>query len=248
MAETPVPKSQVPGLRCGMAKLCHFRITIPVHRVPIGAAPLVVGGTVAPVLGVAAGLKPQFLSSLVPLLLPTTTSVTSTGDQGGDQGYPRAHRPPQGATFMVPANSGGVPEDATRGQTRGTNHMDRLCLPWHFATGLGMPIPSKGNHDDRGPNGRPGLRGFARPSPVDVCLIQLTYEILAAETSCARCGAALGRGLRAVPPDVFYLQAWRLLPVTKCTGWRRHAYVAAARESSKDPLFGPFHPNLSHVR
>jgi hypothetical protein len=69
--------------------------------------------------------------------------------------------------------------------------MDWLYDPWHFVTALGIPAPPKITRAERRPNGRLEAWGPARPSPVDMCLVHLTYEVLATETSCSNIGGSI---------------------------------------------------------
>ena len=83
-----------------------------------------------------------------------------------------------------------------------------------------------------------------RPGAVDLWLIHLIYEVIAAESTCVKCGASLGRRLRLVPPFVDSpLLDWRVLVVTRCEGWRRHRHVANVVEGSKSLLFGRLSPD-----
>ncbi len=82
--------------------------------------------------------------------------------------------------------------------------------------------------------------GGAHFSAIEMWLVRLAYEDMAAKSSCKKCGAPLGRELRFVPPDEYDPPWWRLLVVTRCSGWRRHRHSAGVAEASKDLLFGPF--------
>ncbi len=121
-------------------------------------------------------------------------------------------------------------------------------LSWHFTSALGVPAPARGNQGGGPLTGPPGDGANARPTAVDLCVIQLIYEVLAAESSCATCDAPLGRALHVAPSEVASPQSWHVLVLTQCTGWRRHGYVATAKGASKDLLFGPFYPNFSRLR
>lgn len=79
------------------------------------------------------------------------------------------------------------------------------------------------------------------PSLHELELIQILGETLAGRTYCERCGMALGRGLSLMPSSPPSAAAgWRLLIVTRCRGWRRHAYVAEVVDLADDLRIGQF--------
>jgi|RhiMetdeSRZDD1v2_1073273.scaffolds.fasta_scaffold1280029_1 hypothetical protein len=79
----------------------------------------------------------------------------------------------------------------------------------------------------------------ASEQSVEVRLIELAYRVIASESRCARCGAALERVQLATPsaPDH---PPRTVSIVTTCSGWRRHVHVANADEVSNDLKLGPF--------
>jgi hypothetical protein len=80
------------------------------------------------------------------------------------------------------------------------------------------------------------------PSLHELEVIQILGETLAGRTYCDRCGMALGRGL-ALMPSVLppaAAESWRLLIVTRCRGWRRHAYMAEVVDQANDLRIGQF--------
>lgn len=90
---------------------------------------------------------------------------------------------------------------------------------------------------------RAGFWGSEQPSAVDVWLIKLVYDFVAAEAACSRCGARLGHRLRVVPSPTHGLPPrWRVSVVTRCRGWRRHGYIANVARPSHDVVLGSFHP------
>jgi hypothetical protein len=78
--------------------------------------------------------------------------------------------------------------------------------------------------------------GAARLSAVDLWLVQVAYEVVAAESMCTRCDSLLGDRISLVPADF----PSDLVSVTvRCRGWRRHLHRATVRESANDLLLGP---------
>ncbi|ROO87768.1 hypothetical protein EDD29_5404 [Actinocorallia herbida] len=63
-------------------------------------------------------------------------------------------------------------------------------------------------------------------------LIEVVYGVIAAETSCARCGAPLG------PPRV-RKRAWPLRVTARCSGPRRHRHRADVLRTSEGLRTGP---------
>lgn len=75
------------------------------------------------------------------------------------------------------------------------------------------------------------------PTLHELDLIQILGETMAARTYCERCGMALGRGLSLMPsspPSAAAGGTWRLLVLTRCRGWRRHAYMAEVIDLADD--------------
>ena len=82
------------------------------------------------------------------------------------------------------------------------------------------------------------------PTEVDLWLIRCIYEVIAAETTCRKCGSLLGLRLHVMAPLVDRpLLHWRVSVVTRCAGWRHHRHVADVVEGSKSLLFGPLCPS-----
>jgi hypothetical protein len=122
-------------------------------------------------------------------------------------------------------------------------------MDWLFSNGWSesaLGHPSAQQHQDygQGPWGADtvtgGRGGF---SAIELWLVRLAYEDMAAELGCKKCKAHLGRELHFVPPGDFDPPWWRLMVVTRCSGWRRHRHVAGVTEAAKNLLFGRFEPN-----
>lgn len=73
----------------------------------------------------------------------------------------------------------------------------------------------------------------AEPGRDDLWLAQIMYEFVAGRTRCAKCGAALGRGIHPMIGT-----PWRIVVVTRCSGWRRHRHTAVVTEASDGLNFG----------
>lgn len=84
--------------------------------------------------------------------------------------------------------------------------------------------------------------GHAQPTAGDIWLIRLTYAVMATESSCAKCGAPLGRGLHVAQVMSHAPSEWCVSVETRCRGWRRHHHSAKVTEASDDLLLGPFSP------
>jgi hypothetical protein len=88
---------------------------------------------------------------------------------------------------------------------------------------------------------RPPFWGPQEPSALDASLLQIVYESIAAETTCSRCRARLGRRLRVeVWPTLLGSALWRVAVRTRCRGWRRHRHTASVGRESNDLVLGPF--------
>jgi len=115
--------------------------------------------------------------------------------------------------------------------------MEWLTLPALWGAPAGLLDMWSGYFDQR--QQQPGSRA---PSELDLALIETLYEVIAATTYCIRCGSTLGRNLRVVPSarPVSAPDSWRLLVVTRCRGWLRHAYSADVTEVGQDLRMGMF--------
>ncbi|MEV6965899.1 hypothetical protein AB0M47_12365 [Hamadaea sp. NPDC051192] len=82
----------------------------------------------------------------------------------------------------------------------------------------------------------------AAPTESEAELVEVLAQALADSTVCRRCGACLGRRVRLIPgsPSGVTPDAWRLLIVARCRGWRRHPYIAEVVAGRWDLRFGPF--------
>ena len=107
----------------------------------------------------------------------------------------------------------------------------------------GLSDSSREIHDDDAGLSQAGFWGSEPPSAVDRWLIKFVYEFIAAEASCSRCGAPLGRGLRVVSsPAVGHPPLWRVSVVTRCRRWRRHGHIANVARPSDDVVLGSYCP------
>ena len=118
--------------------------------------------------------------------------------------------------------------------------MEWLTLPALWGVPAGLLDVWSGYYDQR--QERPGAPTAALPTELDLSLIEAIYEAIAATTYCIRCGSALGRGLRIMPSSrpVTTPDTWRLLVLTRCRGWLRHAYSAEVTEVARDLRMGQF--------
>jgi hypothetical protein len=96
--------------------------------------------------------------------------------------------------------------------------IDGTADPWHWMDGPAAPV-----------------------SRLDLWLIHLTYDFATAESTCTRCGSALGRGIRVVPSSTDDPPGWTVSVETRCSGWRRHRHVATVDGSPDDLVLGPLH-------
>jgi hypothetical protein len=77
----------------------------------------------------------------------------------------------------------------------------------------------------------------ARPSAAELLVIELTYEAIAGQSCCTKCGAPLNRPLRLIS-DRTPLTHWRVVVATRCSGWKRHRHSALVTDTSRDLLLG----------
>lgn len=75
------------------------------------------------------------------------------------------------------------------------------------------------------------------PDATDLFLTRLTYEFMAAETTCSGCHARLGRGLYLLVVPGGPSLAWRIDVVARCHGWRRHRYATSVTQSAAGLYF-----------
>jgi len=81
--------------------------------------------------------------------------------------------------------------------------------------------------------------GSAEPSPDELWLVELAYEVGLVTTFCKRCGSGLGPRVRvATWPTVFGPVRWRVSAATRCQGWRRHRHTAIIGRTSTDVVLG----------
>lgn len=118
--------------------------------------------------------------------------------------------------------------------------MDWMLSPWMHWMDLGAsPDPVRRGHGEAGTTAPVGPGQHRELTALDLWLIHLAYEVVAAESACARCGAPLGRKIRVVPWATDRPPSWTVSIVTRCSGWRRHRHVAAVDDGSNALLLGP---------
>lgn len=118
--------------------------------------------------------------------------------------------------------------------------MEGHFLDWWWGGAGQAPGPSAPNYGRELCRTSTVMVERACVSAIEMWLIRLAYEDMVRELSCRKCGAPLGRQLRFVRPADCNPPSWRVLAVTRCSGWRRHRYIARVSESSKDLFFGLF--------
>jgi hypothetical protein len=76
---------------------------------------------------------------------------------------------------------------------------------WEFRSALGGPsgCPYQGYDEERRTTGVT-LGGRADLSAVEMWVLRLSYEVLAAQLNCGRCGSRLGRKLLTLLPSADY--------------------------------------------
>ena len=119
--------------------------------------------------------------------------------------------------------------------------MDWLFQPWGVQAPFGGSYdPLSWTHDEDLLSLLAGLGGRAQPTPLDMWLIELTYTVVAEQSSCGKCDAQLGRriSVRPSPPGS---SSWQATVAIRCRGWRRHRHLAEVAEVSKDLRLGPLH-------
>lgn len=85
-------------------------------------------------------------------------------------------------------------------------------------------------------------RPVAVPDELDFELVEIVCDVIATETSCARCRALLGRAIVAALVQGPSTDNWSLDVVTVCRGRRRHLHQArVSAEPDGDLVFGDFH-------
>ena len=114
-------------------------------------------------------------------------------------------------------------------------------LPLYWST-IPIPIsstsPSWGGHHM--PDQQPTLDADrAEPTACDLELVRVVYEILAAHSACARCGAALNPAIEVGLARRWFTRA-RIVVIMHCQGPSTHRQTAKAIVERGDGLrFGP---------
>jgi hypothetical protein len=84
----------------------------------------------------------------------------------------------------------------------------------------------------------------ATPTEIDMWITRQAYEFAAANDTCGKCGAGLGRRLSLVTihdrsdPERSDSR-WRIGVAARCRGWRRHRHTALVTESRGGLRFSP---------
>jgi hypothetical protein len=118
--------------------------------------------------------------------------------------------------------------------------MEWLMPGWVYWLAVGTgPAPPIWAHDEVTPTARTDGERRRELTVLDLALIQLVYGVVAAESTCSRCGAPLGSALR-VMHSALDNTPWTVSIVARCSGWRRHRHIAVVDETANDLVLGPF--------
>ncbi|MCP2323243.1 hypothetical protein HDA40_001750 [Hamadaea flava] len=106
--------------------------------------------------------------------------------------------------------------------------MDWVATPWTFwRSDATSPSPLEDTH-------------------LDLTLIHIAYDVIAAESRCQRCSAGLGRRLRIMRSSDDFDPYWAAVVAVRCRGWRRHPHIAVVEEDTDGVSIGPFHGRGRH--
>jgi hypothetical protein len=120
--------------------------------------------------------------------------------------------------------------------------MEWLMPSWlYWWTPGGPPAMWGWTHDEAVPASRVIARQRHNFTTLDLCLIQVAYEVIAAESNCTRCGAPLDRRPRIMPSAADHPPSWNVSIATRCRGWKRHRHIATVDDASTDLVLGRFH-------
>jgi hypothetical protein len=118
--------------------------------------------------------------------------------------------------------------------------MNWLPAGWMYWLALASsPAPWDGDHYEAVPIPRTNFGQVPDVGAINLWLIGITYEFVAAHSRCIRCGAPLGRGLQIIRSDAVHLP-YTVSIVTRCRSWQRHSHVATVVETSNDLILGAF--------
>jgi hypothetical protein len=115
-------------------------------------------------------------------------------------------------------------------------------MPWEWRDAFGGPVdsPVGGRPEDLS---RVNREPLPLPPDLDRWLITLTYRVIAAGSSCQKCGAGFTPRVRVVPSSGDTQGLCYLLVVAKCRGWKRHISVASvAVKTGQDTPLEPLRP------
>ena len=118
--------------------------------------------------------------------------------------------------------------------------MEWLPALWMYWLAFGSsPAPWDRGHNKAAPASRTTFGPVPDLTAINLRLIELTYQFVAAHSHCIRCGNPLGHALRVIHSDAEH-SPWTASIVTSCRGWRRHRHIATAVEATNDLALGPF--------
>jgi hypothetical protein len=119
--------------------------------------------------------------------------------------------------------------------------MDWLLWPWGIQSSLRWEgEPPSWAHNENEPRSPGALPRGAKPTPLDMWLIELTYTVVAGESWCVKCGADLGRRI-SVRRSSCRDSSWQTTVAIRCSGWKRHRHLAEVVEGSNGLSLGPLH-------
>lgn len=108
-------------------------------------------------------------------------------------------------------------------------------MEWYFSSWMFTAAVFGGTDIPFGPQGGvpPAAEqsDYPRPTSAESWLIETTYAFIAADLTCGKCGALLGR------PRVL-ARSWPVRITARCTGTRRHRHRADVRRAA-DGLWTP---------
>jgi hypothetical protein len=104
---------------------------------------------------------------------------------------------------------------------------DRVFMEWLLPGPYWVALPGSYEYEYEYETLAPASPAW--PTEADLWLIRIAYQVMAAESRCARCGAVLRGRVRLVVSLTRYVRV-----TTRCAGWRRHRYAAVVTEPAGD--------------